>query len=105
MHLPILILQIINKLINFSFLFCKKGGMMKEKIKWKKNFGKKLRKERLSWGMSRSKLSKRSHVDKFIIEEIEKGRLTHPNFYDVLNICDVLESSVYFYIEKDNNDG
>ena len=45
-------------------------------MKWKNNFGKDLRKERLSWGMSRAKLAKKSHVDKETIEEIEKGLIT-----------------------------
>lgn len=67
-------------------------------MKWKKNFGKMLKKERLSWGMSRRRLQKLSHVDRETIEEIENGKLLNPDFYDMLNICDALDSSVYFYL-------
>lgn len=65
---------------------------------WIDNFGKMLKKERLSWGMSRRCLQRLSHVDKETIEDIENGKLLNPDFYDMLNICDALDSSVYFYL-------
>lgn len=65
---------------------------------WIDSFGKMLKKERLSWGMSRRRLQRLSHVDRETIEDIENGRLLNPDFYDMLNICDALDSSVYFYL-------
>lgn len=65
---------------------------------WIDNFGKMLKKERLSWGMSRRRLQRLSHVDRETIEDIENGKLLNPDFYDMLNICDTLDSSVYFYL-------
>ena len=73
-------------------------------MKWVKNFGKELKRERLSWGMSRTKLAKLSHVDRETIEEIEQGIITDPDFYEMLNICEVLESSVFFYLEKNKGE-
>ncbi len=68
-------------------------------MKWKKNFGKELKYERLSWGMSRGKLERLSHVDRETIADIENGINTNPDFFEVLNICDVLDTSIYFYLE------
>lgn len=73
-------------------------------LKWIKNFGKKLKSERLSWGMSRGKLARLSHLDRESIEEIENGKNLNPDFYDMLNICTALDSSVYFYLEKDSRE-
>ena len=73
-------------------------------MKWKKNFGKEIKDERLSWGMSRGKLAKLSHLDKETIADIENGIITNPDFYEMLNICDVLETSVYFYLEEEGED-
>lgn len=73
-------------------------------MKWKKYLGSKLRSERRSWGMSRIKLARLAHVDECDIEDIECGRNKNPDFYDMLNICDVLQSSVYFYLEKEEKD-
>ena len=75
-------------------------------MKWKKNFGKWLKLERLTWGMSRRRLSKLSHVDIETIADIENGINKEPDFDEMLNICDVLESSVYFFLEEgcDKND-
>ena len=70
-------------------------------MKWKKNLGKGMRAERLSWGMSRNRLAKLSHVDKEFIEDLENGIITNPDFYKMLNICDILETSVYFYLKKE----
>lgn len=70
-------------------------------MKWIKNVGKMIKKERLSWGMSLNRLSKLSKVDKETIEDIEKGKIPNPDFFDMLNICDVLESSVFFYLIND----
>ncbi len=73
-------------------------------MKWIKNFGKMLKKERKSWGMSKRRLERLSHVDRETIEDIENGKLLDPDFYDMLNICDALDSSVFFYLtdEKKN---
>ena len=40
---------------------------------WVKNFGKMIKEERLSWGMSRGRLQKLSHVDRETIADIEKN--------------------------------
>ena len=45
-------------------------------MKWKKNFGKEIKAERLSWGMSRRKLAKLSHLDRETIADIENGIIT-----------------------------
>ena len=73
-------------------------------MKWEENLGKKIREERLSWGMSKKRLAKLSRVDKEMIEAIENGKIKQPNFYVMLNICEILESSVYFYIVKTKTD-
>lgn len=65
---------------------------------WVKNFGKMIKEERLSWGMSRGCLQKLSHVDRETIADIENGKILEPDFYEMLNICDVLDTSVFFYI-------
>lgn len=65
---------------------------------WVKNFGKMIKEERLSWGMSRGRLQKLSHVDRETITDIENGKILEPDFYEMLNICDVLDTSVFFYI-------
>ena len=67
-------------------------------MKWIENLGRMIKKERLSWGMSRTKLAKRSHVDRETIEDIECGKIKDPDFYEMLNICDVLDTSVFFYL-------
>ena len=69
-------------------------------IEWIDNLGKSLRKERKSWGMSLRRLARLSHIDKESIEEIERGINKNPDFFDMLNICEVLDSSVYFYIKR-----
>ena len=63
---------------------------------WKKNFGKEIKRERMSWGMSRTKLSRLSHVDRETIIDIK-----NPDFYEMLNICEILDTSVYFYIVEE----
>ena len=69
---------------------------------WKKNLGRLLKEERMSWGMSRRKLARLSYIDVETIEEIENGTIVNPNFYLMLRICEVLDTSVYFYIEKED---
>lgn len=69
-------------------------------MKWIKNLGRMLKKERMSWGMSRNRLQKLSHVDKETIIDIENGNIKNPDFYDMLNLCEALDSSVYFYLEE-----
>ena len=49
-------------------------------MKWIKNVGKMIKRERLSWGMSLNRLSKLSKVDKETIEDIEKGKILNPDF-------------------------
>ena len=79
---------------SFSFNFRKRGdGMI-----WIEDFGKMIKKERLSWGMSRRRLEKLSHVDVETIINIETGKILNPDFYEMLNICDVLDTSVFFYL-------
>lgn len=73
-------------------------------MNWIKNFGKKLKNERKSWGMSKRRLERLSHVDKETIEDIENGKLLEPDFYDMLNICDALDSSVFFYLTDEKKD-
>lgn len=67
-------------------------------MKWKENFGKELKRERLSWGMSRGRLAKLAHTDRETIANIENGKIKNPDFYEMLNICEVLDSSVYYYL-------
>lgn len=72
---------------------------------WKKNIGKILKYERKSWGMSKRRLARLSHVDVETIEEIESGIVVDPDFYEMLNICDALDSSVFFYMNEDYRKG
>lgn len=69
---------------------------------WIENLGKMLKKERLSWAMSRGRLQRLSHVDKETIADIENGKILNPDFYDMLNICEALDSSVYFYLASED---
>lgn len=69
-------------------------------MEWIENFGRMLKRERLSWGMSRGKLQRLSHVDRETIADIENGKILDPDFYEMLNICDVLDTSVYFYLKE-----
>ena len=71
-------------------------------MEWINNLGKMLKKERLSWGMSRSRLAKLAYVDRKTIVDIETGKILNPDFYEMLNICEALDSSVFFYL-KDYN--
>ena len=68
---------------------------------WKRNLGKLLKEERNEWGMSRRKLARLSYIDAETIEEIEKGKIKNPDFYLMLRICEVLDTSVYFFIERE----
>ena len=58
---------------------------------WKKNFGKEIKRERY-------------HVDRETIIDIENCRIKNPDFYEMLNICEVLDTSVYFYIGEERID-
>lgn len=73
-------------------------------MEWIKNFGKMIKGERLSWGMSRGRLQRLSHVDRETIADIENGKILNPDFYEMLNICEALDTSVYFYL-KDSDKG
>lgn len=53
--------------------------------------------------MSRGRLAYLSHVDKETIKDIENGKII-PDFFDMLNICEILDTSVYYYL-KDNKKG
>jgi len=44
-------------------------------MEWIKNFGKMIKGERLSWGMSRGRLQRLSHVDRETIADIENGKI------------------------------
>ena len=69
-------------------------------IEWIDNLGRQLKRERKLWGMSLRRLAKLSHIDKEDIENIENGKNKNPDFFDMLNICEILDSSVYFYIKR-----
>ena len=69
-------------------------------MKWNENMGKMLKQERKSWGMSKKRLSKLAFVDIYTIEDIENGLIKNPSFYDMLNICEALDTSVYFYLDE-----
>lgn len=49
-------------------------------MEWINNLGKMLKKERLSWGMSRSRLAKLAYVDRETIVDIETGKILNPDF-------------------------
>ena len=66
---------------------------------WIKNLGRMLKGERLSWGMSRGRLQRLSYVDRETIADIENGKILNPDFYEMLNICEALDTSVYFYLK------
>lgn len=66
------------------------------------NFGKIIRSERKSWGMSKRRLARLSYTDKETIEDIESGIDTNPDFFLMLRICEVLDISVFSLI-KDKN--
>lgn len=71
-------------------------------MEWIENFGRMLKRERLSWGMSRGKLQRLSRVDRETIADIENGKILDPDFYEMLNICDVLDTSIYFYLKENS---
>lgn len=73
-------------------------------MRWKDNLGRKLKNERLSWGMSRGRLQRLSHVDRETIAAIENGKILNPDFYEMLNICEALDTSVYFYLKDINKE-
>ena len=66
------------------------------------NMNKIIRCERKSWGMSQNRLARLSHTDKETIQNIESGLIKEPDFFLMLNICDVLDISV-FSLLKDKN--
>lgn len=66
------------------------------------NLNKIIRYERKSWGMSQNRLAKLSHTDKETIQNIESGLIKEPDFFLMINICDVLDISV-FSLLKDKN--
>lgn len=65
-------------------------------------FGKIIRIERKSWGMSKRRLARLSYTDKETIEDIESGKDINPDFFLMLKICEVLDISV-FSLLKDRN--
>ncbi len=64
------------------------------------NFGKILKKERKSWGMTKRKLAKAVNESEEYIELIESGREIEPDFYLVLDICRVLDISIFSLLTK-----
>lgn len=70
-------------------------------MRWRKNIGELLKYERKSWGMSKRRLARLAHVDVETIEEIENGTIIEPDFYEMLNICEILESSIFYYLIDD----
>lgn len=64
------------------------------------NLGYILKKERQSWGMSRGRLAKISNTDKETIEDIESGKIKNPDFFLILNICDILDLVIFDYIKN-----
>ena len=71
-------------------------------MNWIDNLGEEIKKERKSWGMSKKRLARNSHVSIFTIEDIENGIIKKPDLFDMLNICEALDSSIYFYVKKGN---
>lgn len=65
-----------------------------------KNLGKIIKYERKSWGMSKRRLAYLSHCEVELIEEIESGIEKNPDFFMMLNICDVLEISVFDLMKR-----
>ena len=64
------------------------------------NLGYILKKERRSWGMSRGRLARLSNTDKETIEDIESGKIKNPDFFLILNICDILDLVIFDYIKN-----
>ena len=64
------------------------------------NLGYILKKERQSWGMSRRRLARLSNTDKETIEDIESGKIKNPDFFLILNICDILDLVIFDYIKN-----
>lgn len=71
---------------------------------WRNDLGRLLKYERRSWGMSKKRLARLAHVDVETVEDIENGIVTDPDFSEMLNICDVLDSSVFYYMVKESNE-
>ncbi len=65
-----------------------------------KNYGKVIRNERKSWGMSKQKLAKLAYTEKEVISEIESGENKNPDFFLMLNICEVLQISVFTLLKN-----
>ena len=63
------------------------------------DLGKKIKKERCEWGMSRARLAQLSYTDKEIIEEIENGIYYDLDFKLLVNICDALQISAFSFIK------
>ena len=55
--------------------------------------GTKLKKERLSWGMTIQKLSLLSHIDSEEINHIENENLSYLSFEKLVDICKALDIS------------
>lgn len=70
-------------------------------MRWRRNIGELLKYERKSWGMSKRRLARLAHVDVETIEEIENGTIIEPDFYEMLNICEILESSIFYFLVDD----
>lgn len=64
-----------------------------------KNIGKIIEYERKCWGMSRRRLAALAHTNTEIIEDLESGHLENPDFFLLLEICEVLQISIFDYID------
>lgn len=63
------------------------------------NAGKKIKKERKAWGMSRRRLAKLTYTDHETIESIENGYVCMLDFKLLRNICKILQISIFdFFI-------
>lgn len=64
------------------------------------DLGKKLKSERLQWGMSQRRLAKLSFTDKETICEIENGIYYDLDFKLLVNICDALQVSAFSFLKE-----
>ena len=63
-----------------------------------RGLGKKLKRERELWGMSRRRLAKLCHVEVEDILDIETGKNKTPSFSLILEICEVLDISAFTFL-------
>ena len=66
-----------------------------------KDLGKIIKKEREEWGVSKRTLAKLIGEEIDTIENIELGIEKNPNFYLILNICNILDISIFSILTKE----